>query len=70
MEFNPEDFPERPEVKVLSLKNTEGFHISFEQKEGEDQTRVYHHLYGEEVFVMTMTRNQVVDVIYALEDFI
>jgi len=54
----------------LSLKNTEGFHISFEQKEGEDQTRVYHHLYGEEVFVMTMTRNQVVDVIYALEDFI
>ena len=70
MEFSPEDFPEQPEVKVLSLKNTEGFHLSFEQKEGDKNTRVYQHLYGEEVFVMTMTRNQVADIIYALEDFI
>lgn len=70
MEFDPEDFPEKKEVKVLSLKNTDGFHISFEQKEGEDKTRVYHHLYGEEVFVMTMERDQVADVIYALEDFL
>ena len=51
MEFSPEDFPDK-EVKILSLKNTDGFHISFEQKEGEDGARVYHHLYGEEVFIM------------------
>ena len=69
MEFSPEDFPDK-EVKILSLKNTDGFHISFEQKEDENGARVYHHLYGEEVFIMSMTREDIGNVIYALEDFL
>ena len=70
MEWNLDPEEEDVNVKVLSLKNTEGFHISFEQKENEQNTRVYHHLYGEEIFLMTMTREQVSDIIYALEDFL
>jgi hypothetical protein len=70
MEFNLDPEDEDIQVKILSLKSTEGFHLSFEQKENEEDVRLYQHLFGEEVFVMTIERQKIGDIIYALEDFL
>lgn len=70
MEWDLNNEEDGVEVKVLSLKSTEDFHLSFEQKEGESSVRLYQHLFGEKVFVMTIEREKVGSIIYALEDFL
>jgi len=70
MEFNLDNECDRPLPKTLTLKSTEGFHLSFEQKEGEDGLRLYQHLYGERVYLMSIGRERIADIIYALEDFL
>jgi len=69
MDFNPEEYSDK-EVKELSLKNGEGFEIVFEKKEDRDDIRVWQKLYGETVFIMTIDRHSLGDLIYALEDML
>lgn len=69
MDFNPEEYSDK-EVKELSLKNGEGFEIVFEKKEDRDDVRVWQKLYGETVFIMTIDRHSLGDLIYALEDML
>jgi hypothetical protein len=69
MDFNPDEHSDK-EVKELSLKNGEGFEIVFEKKEDRDDVRVWQKLYGETVFIMTIDRHSLGDLIYALEDML
>lgn len=69
MDFNPDEYSDK-EVKELSLKNGEGFEIVFEKKEDRDDVRVWQKLYGETVFIMTIDRHSLGDLIYALEDML
>ena len=69
MDFNPEEFSNK-EVKELSLKNGEGFEIVFEKEEDRDEVRVWQKLYGETVFLMSIDRHSLGDLIYALEDML
>jgi hypothetical protein len=69
MDFNPEEFNNK-EVKELSLKNGEGFEIVFEKEEDRDEVRVWQKLYGETVFLMSIDRHSLGDLIYALEDML
>jgi hypothetical protein len=69
MDFNPEEFNNK-EVKELSLKNGEGFEIVFEKEEDIDEVRVWQKLYGETVFLMSIDRHALGDLIYALEDML
>jgi hypothetical protein len=69
MDFNPEEFSDK-EVKELSLKNGEGFEIVFEKEEDRDEVRVWQKLYGETVFLMSIDRHSLGDLIYALEDML
>ena len=69
MDFNPEEFNNK-EVKELSLKNGEGFEIVFEKEENRDEVRVWQKLYGETVFLMSIDRHALGDLIYALEDML
>jgi hypothetical protein len=69
MDFNPEEFSNK-EVKELSLKNGEGFEIVFEKEEDRDEVRVWQKLYGETVFLMSIDRHALGDLIYALEDML
>lgn len=70
MEWNLENESESPEVKILSLKSTEDFHLSFEQREQEEGLRLYQYLFGEKVYIMKIEREKIGDIIYALEDFL
>lgn len=70
MEWNLDPEEDDIQVKILSLKSTEDFHLSFEQKENEKDVRLYQHLFGEQVFIMTIEREKIGDIIYALEDFL
>ena len=69
MDFNPEEFNNK-EVKELSLKNGEGFEIVFEKEEDRDEVRVWQKRYGETVFLMSIDRHSLGDLIYALEDML
>lgn len=69
MEFNPEDFPNR-EVVEVSLSNSNGFEIIFEKQEGFDDIRVWQNLYGETVFIMSVDRHKLADLLYNLEDLL
>lgn len=69
MDFNPEEFNNK-EVKELSLKNGEGFEIVFEKEQDRDEVRVWQKLYGETVFLMSIDRHSLGDLIYALEDML
>ena len=69
MEFNPDEYSDK-EVKELSLKNGEGFEIVFEKSQDRDDVRVWQKLYGETVFIMTIDRHSLGDLIYALEDML
>jgi hypothetical protein len=69
MKFNPEDFPHK-EVKEISLSNNNGFEIIFEKQEGFDDIRVWQKLYGETVFIMSVDRHDLADLLYNLEDLL
>ena len=69
MDFNPDEYSDK-EVKELSLKNGEGFEIVFEKREDIDDVRVWQKLYGETVFLMSIDRHALGDLIYALEDML
>jgi hypothetical protein len=69
VDFNPEDYIGK-EMKTLTMTNEEGFCLDFEQLEGMDEVRIFQRLYGETVYVMTMDRHKVADLIYKLEDFL
>jgi len=69
MDFEPEEFPHK-EVKELSLSNGSGFEIVFEKQEGFDDVRVWQKLYGETVFIMSIDRHKLADLIYNLEDLL
>jgi|TARA_R110000744_G_scaffold968_2_gene3553 hypothetical protein len=69
MEFNPEDFPHR-ELKEISISNGSGFEIIFEKEDGVDDIRVWQLLYGESVYVMSIDRHKLADLIYNLEDLL
>jgi hypothetical protein len=69
MDYNPEEFSNK-EVKELSIKNGEGFEIVFEKSEGFEDVRVWQKLYGETVFLMSLDRHALGDMIYALEDLL
>jgi len=69
MDFNPEEFNNK-EDKELSLKNGEGFEIVFEKEQDRDDVRVWQKLYGETVFLMSIDRHALGDLIYALEDML
>lgn len=69
MDFNPDEHSDK-EVKELSLKNGEGFEIVFEKKEDIEDVRVWQKLYGETVFLMSIDRHALGDLIYALEDML
>lgn len=75
MEYNPEEFSNK-EVKELSIKKRwllcygEGFEIVFEKSEGFEDVRVWQKLYGETVFLMSLDRHALGDMIYALEDLL
>jgi hypothetical protein len=69
MELGPEDLPEK-EIKELKLSNGEGFEIVFEKSEDVDDVRVWQRLYGEVIFLMSIDRHALGDLIYALEDLL
>jgi len=69
MDFNPEEHSDK-EVKELSLKNGEGFEIVFEKNQDIEDVRVWQKLYGETVFLMSIDRHALGDLIYALEDML
>jgi hypothetical protein len=69
MEFNPEYFPHR-ELKEISISNGSGFEIIFEKEDGVDDIRVWQLLYGESVYVMSIDRHKLADLIYNLEDLL
>jgi len=69
MNFNPEEHSDK-EVKELSLKNGEGFEIVFEKNQDIEDVRVWQKLYGETVFLMSIDRHALGDLIYALEDML
>jgi len=69
MDFNPEEHSDK-EVKELSLKNGEGFEIVFKKNQDIEDVRVWQKLYGETVFLMSIDRHALGDLIYALEDML
>ena len=50
--------------------NGSGFEIIFEKEDGVDDIRVWQLLYGESVYVMSIDRHKLADLIYNLEDLL
>tara|TARA_B110000908_G_C10211185_1_gene430324 strand:+ start:209 stop:418 length:210 start_codon:yes stop_codon:yes gene_type:complete len=69
MDFNLDSSPKK-EVKEVSLSNGEGFELLIEKEEDREDVRVWQKIYGETVFVMTIDRHSLADLIYALEDML
>jgi hypothetical protein len=57
-----------PKGTRLILTNEKGFHLEIWKAVEDDNIHVWQSLYGnEDVYVMSMTRHQVADIIYKLE---
>ncbi len=70
MELNLDPNSDKLKVKVFSIKGANGFNILFKQKKGEPGVKLYQEIYGDELYIMKINREQIADIVYALEDFL
>lgn len=70
MDFNADDF-ESKEAKSLLLESEGGFKLRFTRWiDDPSRMELYQEVYGEDLFIMSLTRSELVDFIYKLESLL